>query len=337
MNALLGLAAAAAFVISTLGVWRLEKWILARGILDVPNERSSHTVPTPRGGGLVIAFVVAIGYVFLSWPLGYRLEPGYLVGAGLVVAISWIDDVVSLPFFVRLAVHFAAAVAVVYSTGGVDSVGFQGLVPPLSLGLFGNVIAVLWVVWMINAYNFMDGIDGIAGVQAIAAGIGWIALGLSSGADPVVVVGTLTAAASAGFLVHNWQPAKIFMGDAGSAFLGFTLSSIPLLAARAVRPELLVPAVLFIWPFVWDSVFTIIRRALKREKIWRPHRSHLYQRLVIAGWSHAAVSVGYFAAAVVIVALSIVQLLPAMITATVLAFVSLVLVRVSERAARGAS
>jgi UDP-N-acetylmuramyl pentapeptide phosphotransferase/UDP-N-acetylglucosamine-1-phosphate transferase len=165
----------------------------------------------------------------------------------------------------------------------------------------GIVVTVVWIVGLTNVYNFMDGIDGIAAVQGVVAGIAWAVAGAWMGAGVVLLFGFVLAGACAGFLVHNWTPAKIFMGDVGSAFLGFTYAVLPILVvselprlAGTLQPGI-VPgfAILVVWPFVGDGLLTFVRRVLRGEPVWKAHRSHLYQRLVQTGWSHAGVSLLY--------------------------------------------
>jgi UDP-N-acetylmuramyl pentapeptide phosphotransferase/UDP-N-acetylglucosamine-1-phosphate transferase len=149
-----------------------------------------------------------------------------------------------------------------------------------------------------NAYNFMDGIDGIAGGQAVVAGLGWTIIGFMGEQSFIGLVGVLLAASSLGFLFHNWPPARIFMGDVGSAFIGFTLAVIPILAAQR-DPRFMVVGILVVWPFIFDTAFTLVRRLNNKENIFEAHRSHIYQRLVIAGYSHRFVTFIYMGLALI--------------------------------------
>ncbi|MCZ2392206.1 MAG: glycosyltransferase family 4 protein [Acidobacteria bacterium] len=281
------------FVVSAAGVFLVRRWTLAKGILDVPNERSSHSLPTPRGGGIVIACISLAAFVIYSTSAHSTISYGFVAGAVLVVAISWIDDLRGLPPFVRIAVH-TVATAIVLIDRGPFPIFFGGQQAELSSVIeFG--ISLLFIVWLINAYNFMDGIDGIAGIQALAAAAGWCVLGVISGQVELAILASVIFASSLGFLVFNWQPAKIFMGDAGSAFLGFTFASIGLLAPNGsgIRTIGLPLACFLVWPFLFDSLYTLVRRLLRREKVWHAHRSHIYQQLVRRGYSHATVSIFY--------------------------------------------
>lgn len=300
------------------------------GLVDRPNERSSHTRVTPRGGG--IGFVVAITLGVALWASlsgGWMPDAGPGVGSPLaggpseaevvraqgpalqatavaapqlftlllsalfIAAISLRDDFKSLGAGLRFACHFAAAGAVVWSLGAFGDLevplwGALTLPPPA-----GVALTLVWIVGLTNVYNFMDGIDGIAGVQGVAAGLGWLLVGVAFEATTTAALAVFLVGGCAGFLVHNWSPAKIFMGDVGSAFLGFLFAVLPLVALHEA-PDAAgcwpVVAVLMVWPFVGDGSLTFVRRALKREKVWQAHRSHLYQRLTQAGWKHAPVS-----------------------------------------------
>jgi UDP-N-acetylmuramyl pentapeptide phosphotransferase/UDP-N-acetylglucosamine-1-phosphate transferase len=162
----------------------------------------------------------------------------------------------------------------------------------------------LWIVWLTNAYNFMDGIDGIAATQTITAGIAWFLLGYKFDIPVASFFGLILAVTNAGFLLHNWSPAKIFMGDVGSAFLGFTFAFLPLSACKESTQNskyFCLIGLLFVFPFIFDTIFTISRRLMNGEKVWRAHRSHLYQRLVIRGYSHQFVTILYGIISLIIV------------------------------------
>jgi len=163
----------------------------------------------------------------------------------------------------------------------------------VNLGLAAWPFSVVWIVGMTNAFNFMDGIDGIAGITGAAA-LAVIAAALQiSGETFFSLLAGALAAASAGFLVWNWQPARIFMGDVGSAFLGYVIAILPLAATGEARAWIFPLTACVMWPFLFDTSFTMLRRIAKRENILEAHRSHLYQRLVIAGWPHHLVTLLY--------------------------------------------
>jgi len=286
-----------AFLASLGGVHLFREYALSRGHIDIPNDRSSHETPTPRGGGIVIAVVVLIVYLGAAAALESNIAIGYLVGATLVISISWLYDVRSVAFHWRFLVHTAAAVCLLLDSPTVQHLYIPYAEAVLPLGIFGPLIATVAIVWMINAYNFMDGIDGIAGAQAVTASVGWLLIAARLDDSLIVFFAMAILASSLGFLVHNWPPATIFMGDAGSAFLGFTFAAMPLLVRS---PDDIWPGILpwltlaLVWLFVFDSVVTVLGRLVRREKIWQAHRSHLYQRMVINGLSHRRVTGIYF-------------------------------------------
>lgn len=217
--------------------------------------------------------------------------PIVIASAACIAGVSWIDDLKSLRRSVRFTMHLVAASAVIWALGPIREI----TLPPigtLALGPTAIPITLVWIVGLTNAFNFMDGIDGIAGLQAIIAGVGWTALGASDAISVSMIVGVSLSSASLGFLIYNWPPAKIFMGDVGSAYLGFMFAVTPLLCTRD-RSQASIAAILFVWPFVFDATFTFVRRLLRREKVFEAHRSHLYQRLVIAGWPHSRVTTLY--------------------------------------------
>lgn len=284
-----------AFALTSFGVVAYRGWSVQRGIIDHPNERSSHDTPTPRGSGIVIFIVCIAAYLAGSLTLEYSPSLGFVSGAFLLAAISWLDDVYTVPVYFRLPVQAAAVILAIADLGYVERVELP-FVGVLELGIFGAVITFGWVIWMLNAYNFMDGIDGIAGIQAAVAGVGWMVIGSMTGSNGVFIFGGTLACSAAGFLVHNWEPATVFMGDVGSSFLGYAFALMPLLAIRDVPGAsafLPAAAVFLLWFFVFDSVWTFFRRVAARQKVWLPHREHIYQHLVIARVRHSTVSFIY--------------------------------------------
>lgn len=264
----------------------------------MPNERSSHVKPVPRGGGLVVVLVSLSAYLIFTSFGARRFCWQYFTGALLVAFISWLDDLYTIRAIWRLLVHTAAALLIV------SALSANGVLAAPSAGIYSLVVTVfifLWIVWLTNAYNFMDGIDGIAGLQAVVAGFGWLAAGTVLKLATVEFYGGILAFSSLGFLMHNWQPAKIFMGDVGSAFFGYTFAVLPCLAAAegggANLERLLAAGAAFCWLFIFDTGFTFCRRALNGEKVWEAHRTHIYQRMVGGGVSHATAAGIYGGAA----------------------------------------
>lgn len=286
-------AAAAAFA-GSVGATRIVlAWLSRRQILDHPNDRSSHTTPTPRGGGLAVTAVAACGLAGIGLALpGSSLLPA--IGALVLMAVSWLDDRRSLPPLPRLLAQ-ALVVAVSLAALGDRGLAFQGALPLWA----DRVLCGLGWLWFINLYNFMDGIDGITGAETAALGVGLALLGtLRPEAAGLIPGAAVVAAAGLGFLVWNWQPARIFLGDAGSIPLGFMLGYMLLEAAMAgyLAAALILPAY-----YLADASITLLWRLRDGERIWQAHRRHFYQRAVRGGKSHAAVVLALCAANVLLI------------------------------------
>ncbi len=254
--------------------WVVTAWLRRRAILDHPNDRSSHAVPTPRGGGWGILLVLLPGWAALG------VAPPVLAAVIGLAAVSWLDDRRGLPPGPRLLAQTVAVLAGLGTLGG-DVLVFQGWLP-WALDRAGA--ALCWL-WFINLFNFMDGIDGLAGTEAamVAAGLA-LAASVAGLAGPLVTPALVLAGAALGFLVWNWQPAKVFMGDVGSIPVGFALGWLLLSAAGA---GLWPAALLLPLYFLTDATLTLLRRLAAGQRIWQAHREHFYQRAVQSGRSHA--------------------------------------------------
>lgn len=254
----------------------LRRYALARSIVDIPNSRSSHSIPTPRGGGVAIVLAFLMVLPFLGWV--QLVEAPMLIaigGAGaLVAAVGFMDDHGHIAARWRLLGHFCAAAWALFWLKGLSPVILFG--SSVDLGWLGYVLAAFYLVWMLNLYNFMDGIDGIASVEAITTCLGACVLYWLSGVEDLMWVPGMLAMAVAGFLFWNFPPARIFMGDAGSGFLGVVLGVISIQAAW-VAPQLLWAWLILLGVFIVDATFTLIRRLIRGDKIYEAHRSHAYQ------------------------------------------------------------
>lgn len=267
---------AVAPLVSLLLTGLLRRYALQRQLLDIPNARSSHTQPTPRGGGvaIVVTFMACLACLALLGQLSMTHALGLLGAGGLVAWVGFLDDHGHLAARWRLAAHFVAAFWALAWIDYMPSIEVFGTV--FDAGYAGYAIASLYLVWMLNLYNFMDGIDGIASVEAICvAGGGALLYGLL-GLHTEAVTPMLLAAAVAGFLVWNFPPARIFMGDAGSGFLGISLGILSLQAAAA-QPRLLWSWLILLGVFIVDATWTLFRRLLRGDKLYEAHRSHAYQ------------------------------------------------------------
>lgn len=284
------------FGLTWISVMLLRHWAPSLGTIDIPNDRSSHSAPTPRGGGLPIVAAVLTGVTALAiWR--DVLSPLTLftwLGAGVIVAtIGWMDDRRSLSPRLRLLAHIAAALLTILGAGAFGEVRLP-FVGSVVLGWVGVPLTLLWIVGLTNAYNFMDGIDGLAAGQAVVGGIFWTIIGWQTDIELIIWAGILISSASFGFLLHNWPPAQIFMGDVASGFLGFSFASLGLMANHVPNREPFFGiGALLLSVFVFDSGYTFLRRVLKRESVFKAHRSHLYQRLIITGLSHSHVTAVY--------------------------------------------
>lgn len=288
----------------------LVGWTKRHKILDIPNERSSHAWATPRGGGIAIVTVTMFsGLIALAvWPESRSLLLPLLLAAAVIAYVSWLDDLNPLPNRIRFGAHLLGALLVTWFSSPLEAMDF-GTFGRFDIGIAAWPLTIVWIVGMTNAFNFMDGIDGIAGITAAIAGFAIAAGGACMGYFSVATVGSGFAGASLGFLACNWPPARIFMGDVGSAFCGFVIAALPLCAAPISQEALVTVAGLSMWPFVFDTLYTIIQRLRRRENIFAAHRSHIYQRLVIAGKSHRDVSLLYAALSLSGAAIGLVPLL----------------------------
>lgn len=254
----------------------LRRYAMSRSVLDVPNDRSSHTSPTPRGGGvsIVVTFLLSLLGMWLAGLIDNRFFAA-ATGAGLLIAvIGFMDDHGHIAARWRLLGHFGAALWVLGWIGGLAPVEVFGL--RFDLGWVGHFFALFYLVWMLNLYNFMDGIDGLASVEAISVCGSVCVLYWASGQPGLVWAPFLLSMAVLGFLLWNFPPAKIFMGDAGSGFLGVILGVLSL-QAMSINPDFLWVWLILLGVFIVDATFTLLRRLLRGDKVYEAHRSHAYQ------------------------------------------------------------
>ncbi|RYZ77832.1 MAG: glycosyltransferase family 4 protein [Proteobacteria bacterium] len=260
-------------------------------VLDIPNERSSHSVPTPRGGGVGIFLAVAITLGFF-WQFTLNLA-AVLIPAIVVTLVSAWDDVKSVSARVRFGVQILA------------SAGFLGIVfyrfqsadifhaAPFYNQILVYLFFILFLLWLSNLYNFMDGADGLVGTQVVTTMLPALILIWRLGYSHEAYMITPLVGAFAAFLFFNWSPAKIFMGDVGSVFTGFFIGAVAILLGAAYEPKIFWSIGTLCCGFIVDATFTLLVRFSRRDRIWEAHRSHAFQKLIRQGWSHREVALLY--------------------------------------------
>ena len=267
-------------------------------IVDFPNHRSSHTKITPRGGGIFLAFGSILFACLSSFWLPYW---PFLCVAFCIVTLGFIDDLKPLSAIFRLGIQIILVATIFWIIGrdlqftsseiSSNFASASTLFTWVAMGLF-----TLWTVGCLNIYNFMDGIDGIAALQGIATTTAWTVIAYSSQNQFLYLLTLLLFGGLVAFLYYNWSPAKVFMGDGASSFLGFAFATMPLIHSKHTGIDLWVSmnlSALMLVPFLFDGTFTIFRRILNRENILQAHCSHLYQRWTLSGGSHRLVSSTY--------------------------------------------
>jgi len=270
------------------------------GMIDSPNNRSSHSTPTPKGGGLgfsIIFLIYALAMVFWRPDLSHLFYP-LLFGAPAVLLLGWLDDRFTLSARFRLAVHFLVAIFVYFlvTDGFKDPMNISFL--PDSIWVSG-IFCVLFISWFINLYNFMDGADGIAASTAVAGSVLLAVISFFHGSGPIAGIYCVIGYTVSGFLVYNWQPAKIFMGDTGSYFLGFVFATMALICKAHADISFYSSIVIFGF-FIFDTTYVLFRRALRMEKLFQAHQMFIFHKLMrTKNWSHQKVSVLYTSVMVV--------------------------------------
>jgi Fuc2NAc and GlcNAc transferase len=296
------IASIISFFVSLIGVRIYTGLARKKGLLDIPNARSSHTAPTPRGGGIVfiVLWLISLFVFWLSRCINGQQCALFFIPSLLIAAISFIDDNISLSARWRFGTQlFAVLIAL----------GIIGPIPRLSLQLFGIsslwlnfILALLICLWSTNLFNFMDGMDGLAASAAAIVLSMQAYLLYRYGALGLTVITCVLAAAILGFLIWNWPRAKVFMGDVGSATLGLILAIIALYAQKFYNIPIILWVMLY-GVFLFDATITLVRRLLHKEKWYEAHKSHAYQRLHQSGWSHLKVLLGFLGLNLVIVSL----------------------------------
>ena len=281
------------FITSWVFTGVLRHYALTKNLLDMPNARSSHLTPTPRGGGLAIAVTFLISIIVLTSIKHLEISTiiGFLIGGALVALAGFIDDHWRISVRWRLLVHFVVAGWILYWFDGLPLLSITGIT--VDMYWLGYLPLTIYLVWLLNLYNFMDGIDGIASIEAITVCIGGMVLYWLLDADSTsLIVLTLLIASVAGFLFWNFPRAKIFMGDAGSGFIGIIMGTF------SIHSVLIDPVLFWCWlillaAFIVDASLTLLRRVSKGARFYEAHRSHAYQHASIKYQSHVRVSIAF--------------------------------------------
>jgi Fuc2NAc and GlcNAc transferase len=277
-------------VISCVLTFFFRRYALIKSIIDIPNHRSSHSVPTPRGGGLaiVISFLFALAFLNLIGYINSNLTWAYAIAGTIVACLGFMDDRHHIDAKWRLLAHILASMLMLFWLNGIPPLIVFGQEIQLTITL--NILGIFYIVWLLNLYNFMDGIDGLASIQAITVCVGGGFLYLQMGNSEGALLPFVLGAAILGFLIWNFPPAKIFMGDAGSGFIGLLIAGFSIHAAWAA-PGLFWSWIILSGVFITDATVTLIRRVLCGAQVFEAHRSHAYQHAAIKYGSHKVVTI----------------------------------------------
>lgn len=259
-------------------------------LYDIPNDRSSHEVPTPRGGGvaLVSILLISIGVLNYHEMIKADFSVSLLIGLSIIAVTGLIDDIKNLPVLIRAITYVFAAALSVFLIGGIPHLSINNY--SFNLGYFGYILSVIYLVWLTNLFNFMDGTDGFAAIQTICVAIFCGLLLSLSGNTSLAIILFCLVSSTTGFLFWNWPPAKIFMGDVGSCTLGFLFG---LFSIYTEKNEIVSISVwlIVLSPFIGDATFTLIKRMVNREKWYKAHNSHAYQKLYQLGVTHKQLAI----------------------------------------------
>ncbi len=267
------------FILSFGLTYLVKNYAIKKSLVDIPNDRSSHTVPTPHGGGVAIALTWFAGLIYLHITDQIETDLFYALMAGVIIAlVSYLDDLYGLNPKTRFLVQLFTALVGLYFLGGLNILDF-GLFT-IENPIINNTIATIAIIWFINLYNFLDGIDGYAGSEAVFLG----AAGYLFFNNPLFLVLIVSVL---GFLIWNWHKAKIFMGDVGSTLLGYTVA---IFAIYYKNEGISIFVWLILFGLFWfDATLTLYRRYRNKEQLSQAHKKHAFQRLTQSGWSHSRV------------------------------------------------
>lgn len=264
-------------------------------ILDLPSRRSAHSLPTARAGGVPMVLVGSLSCLAICYRWPATTVPvilGLILPSVAIAVVGFVDDIRPLRATLRLVVQIGVALVMVAVLGPISAARVPGL-GAFDFGSAAWPLSVVWVVGMINAWNFMDGSDGMAATGAVVVSAFFVSVGFLVSSPVLVLAAAFVGAAAAGFLVFNWPPARVFMGDVGSAWLGTMLAGLALIPDAARGPDVFPTLLMAMWPYVFDPFVSVIRRVITGNNPLVPHREFLFHRLVRSGWSHLSVAMLY--------------------------------------------
>jgi Fuc2NAc and GlcNAc transferase len=280
------------FIISLGMTYGVRHYALIKNVMDIPNHRSSHTIPTPRGGGVafIVGFFLGLPFLLYAHKIPLSIFSAFLSAGALIALLGFLDDHAPIPAKWRILGHLLASALILIFLMGMPNLNFFSWTFSLT---FANILGAVFLVWLINLCNFMDGIDGLAGIEAITVCLGGALLFWLTGHHSLVILPLVLLASVAGFLFWNFPPARIFMGDAGSGFLGVVFGIFALQAGH-VKQQLFWSWLILLGVFIVDATVTLLRRAISGEKIYEAHRSHAYQHASRIFKSHFQVTMAVF-------------------------------------------
>ena len=282
-------------VLSYFGTLLIKRWALNRGVIDIPNQRSSHQEPTPRGGGMAIvaSFLIIFLLAGLFQSSTSNLYWGLIINGLAISILGFLDDLYTLRRTPRIIAWIViTAVSIIFGIE-LNTITLP-ILGVISFGFLSPLITFLWLIGMTNLFNFMDGIDGIAGCEALITSGFLAGIAFYSGNTLVFSISVIIFGAALGFLPHNFPTAKIFMGDGGSNFLGYIFAALAIIGSQGDRSQIpfIIPVILLSM-FLWDGGTTLIKRLPKGRDWLEPHRDHYYQRLIKLGFTHLQVTLFY--------------------------------------------
>ncbi len=298
------------FVVSYLSVAAVRRWALAHRVIDVPGERSSHAVPTPRGGGIGMVFAFYLVMLWTYWQLHVEgsVYWALLITAIPIAALGFFDDLRNLPRRYRFAAWIVIAIGAMILGIRLTYIELP-VIGRIDFGFWSYPLSFLWLIGVTNFYNFMDGIDGLAGGEAVIVGIFFALVAFGAGNRVIAVTSLAIAGCAFGFLLHNLPPARIFMGDGGSNFLGYLLAALGVIGAEHGTPPIpFLVMMLLLGMFLFDATLVLLKH-LPRGRNWlEPHRDHYYQRLIRLGYAHLYVTALYWAGSFLLGSLALLYL-----------------------------